>query len=143
MLPEKFHSTFSFKALDIKVQNSLYRNHPTDPGILTRLVYHNSNHLLQQNTISRYTNTEQSKIILNNIVYVMQFHTPSADTYWPTTEVPPMALSANCTSDTIIWSSRTEPQLVQTASPRAGSISISLPPHCVHTALDMMPAPNS
>lgn len=62
---------------------------------------------------------------------------PSVDTYCPITDDLPAADSWNWTSETIICSSSTEPQLVQTASPRAGSVSMSLPPHTLHTRLDM------
>lgn len=55
-------------------------------------------------------------------------NTPSSDTNWPTADEPPPLFSTNCTSDTMMLSSSTEPQPVHTASPRAASNSMSVPP---------------
>lgn len=61
----------------------------------------------------------------------------SAETNCPIAEAPPCAFSWNSTSATIILSSNTEPQLVHTASPRAGSTSMSEDPQCLHFFPDM------
>ena len=49
-----------------------------------------------------------------------------AATNWPTTAEPPAASCAKVTSFTIVFSSRTVPHWMQTASPRAASVSISV-----------------
>lgn len=56
----------------------------------------------------------------------------SADTNCPMVEAPPWAFSWNSISATIILSSNTDPQFVHTASPRAGSTSMSEDPQCLH-----------
>lgn len=58
---------------------------------------------------------------------------PSAETNWPTAEDTPPLPSTNWTSDTMMLSSSTEPQLVHTALPRAWSTSMSEPPHVLHS----------
>ena len=57
---------------------------------------------------------------------------PSAETNWPTADEPPPLFSTNVTSETMILSSKTEPQPIQTASPRAWSMSMSVPPQFLH-----------
>lgn len=58
---------------------------------------------------------------------------PSRETNCPTAEEPPPLFSTNCTSETMMLSSSTEPHPVQTASPRAESTSMSEPPQAAHT----------
>ena len=58
---------------------------------------------------------------------------PSEETNWPTAEVTPPLPSTNWTSETMMLSSNTEPQLVQTAFPLAWSRSISAHPQALHT----------
>lgn len=58
---------------------------------------------------------------------------PSEETNWPTTDDAPVLCSWNDTSDTIILSSSTDPQLVHTESPLAWSCSMSVPPQLEHT----------
>lgn len=63
------------------------------------------------------------------------------ETNCPITEDAPVACSSNWISDTMIWSSNTDPQFVQTASPLAGSLSISVQPQWVQTpVLDIVDA---
>lgn len=67
-------------------------------------------------------------------VNVMRKHfSPSAETNCPTAEETPPLPSTNWTSETIMLSSRTEPQPVHTALPRAWSTSMSEPPQVLHT----------
>lgn len=71
---------------------------------------------------------------------------PSSDTNCPTADEPPPLFSTNCTSDTMMLSSSTEPQAVHTASPRAASSSMSVPPQVRHTRPVMVgppPAPSA
>lgn len=56
----------------------------------------------------------------------------SAETNCPIALEVPCLFSSNCNSATIILSSRTEPQFVHTASPLAGSTSMSEPPQFLH-----------
>ncbi|TNN66964.1 hypothetical protein EYF80_022737 [Liparis tanakae] len=49
---------------------------------------------------------------------------PPVATNWPTADEPPPPVSTNSTSDTMMLSSSTEPQVMHTASPRAASTSI-------------------
>ena len=58
---------------------------------------------------------------------------PLADTNCPTREEAPLLCSWKVTSLTMMLSSSTDPQPVHTASPRAGSYSMSVPPHCEQT----------
>lgn len=60
---------------------------------------------------------------------------PSEDTNCPMTEEAPLLFSAKVTSDTIMLSSRTQPQAVHTASPLAWSYSMSDPPHWEQTVM--------
>lgn len=62
---------------------------------------------------------------------------PSTDTNCPTAEDTPPLPSTKVTSETMMLSSSTEPQLVQTALPRAWSTSTSVPPHVTHV-LELM-----
>lgn len=62
-----------------------------------------------------------------------QVDSPSAETNCPTAEDTPPLPSTNWTSDTMMLSSRTEPQPVHTALPRAWSTSMSDPPQVLHT----------
>ena len=70
--------------------------------------------------------------------HTLQYDIPSSDTNCPITEAPPAALSWNWISETMSCSSSTEPQFVQTLSPRVASSSISLQPQCLHTRSGMM-----
>ena len=65
-------------------------------------------------------------------------HQPSDETNWPTSAEDPLLCSWNVTSDTIMLSSKTIPQSVQTASPRVASYSIFVPPHCEQTLTDIV-----
>ena len=51
---------------------------------------------------------------------------PEDGTNWPTTFEPPPADGSKVTSLTIVFSSRTVPHWMHTASPRAASVSISV-----------------
>ena len=53
---------------------------------------------------------------------------PEDGTNWPTTPEPPPADVSKVTSLTIVFSSRTVPHWMHTASPRAASSSMSVPP---------------
>ncbi len=96
----------------------------------------------------RYVHACEKPLINDHIIMVPKhaypldyysFHTQddlcdsrSAETNCPMTEDPPPVDSANVTSETMMLSSSTEPQLVHTASPLAWSYSISVPPHTWH-----------
>lgn len=69
----------------------------------------------------------------------LSFQAPSAATKRPTACDPPPPVSTNSTSDTMTLSSRTEPQPMQTASPRAWSTSMSVQPQFLHTPGLMAP----
>lgn len=58
---------------------------------------------------------------------------PSEETNCPMALDPPRLFSWNWTSETMMLSSSTDPQPIQTASPRAWSMSISLPPQFEQT----------
>ena len=58
---------------------------------------------------------------------------PSDETNCPIALAPPILFSWNCTSEMMMLSSRTEPHPMHTASPRAWSISMSLPPQFEQT----------
>lgn len=64
---------------------------------------------------------------------------PSEETNCPTASEPPPPDSTNSTSETMMLSSSTEPQPMQTASPRAASTSMSELPQCLHTLELMLP----
>ena len=80
-----------------------------------------------------YYNTADNAAIIDRTRKNHQVDAPSEDTNCPTTVDAPLLCSWNVISDTIMLSSSTEPQLVHTASPRAWSYSISVPPQCEHT----------
>lgn len=63
---------------------------------------------------------------------------PSEETNCPMALDPPRLFSWNWTSETMMLSSSTDPQPIQTASPRAWSMSISLPPQFEQTC-DIIP----
>lgn len=58
---------------------------------------------------------------------------PSEETNCPMALDPPRLFSWNWTSETMMLSSSTDPQPIQTASPLAWSMSISLPPQFEQT----------
>ena len=69
----------------------------------------------------------------DHLVWIQGSGLPSEETNCPTTEEAPLLFSWKLTSETMISSSSTEPQLVHTASPRPASYSISAPPQLEHT----------
>ena len=69
----------------------------------------------------------------DQLVWMQGSGLPSEETNCPTTEDAPLLFSWKLTSETMMSSSSTEPQLVHTASPRPASYSISAPPQLEHT----------
>lgn len=67
----------------------------------------------------------------------------SLDTNCPTSVILPCGPSANSFSLTMIWSSRTTPHWVHTASPLEGSVSISVDPQFLHLFADICKVINS
>jgi len=65
----------------------------------------------------------------------------SAETNCPTTELPPLEVSWNVTSVTIVFCSRTQPHRLQMTSPRAPLRSRSSPPHLGQRDIGLLVTP--
>lgn len=76
---------------------------------------------------------QKGRNFLKKKLYQQHSYPPSAATKRPTACEPPPPVSTNSTSDTMTLSSSTEPQPMQTASPRAWSTSMSAQPQFLHT----------
>ena len=109
----------------------------TSPKTLRHSIDCLNSTLLQ--VILTYFQLNHNKAIDIQCWHRIRLDSPSAETNWPIADEPPPLFSTNWTSDTMMLSSRTDPQLMHTALPRAWSTSMSEHPQVLHTRELMMP----